>query len=656
VSEDSVGGAEQVLSLLERAVVAAGHRSIVVAHEASRVAGHLVPIADAGPCIDAAAAARTHAAVGQAVGRVLDAQRVDAIHAHGLDFDRYLPPPGTPLLATLHLPVSWYSRDALAPGRSGVHLCCVSDTQSRDLPPWAAPWRVIDNGVALDFFHPSRKKAAFALSLGRICEEKGVHEALDACSAAGIPLVVAGAVLPWPEHRAYFDRYVAPRLRPPHRYIGAAGLRRKRRLLAAARCLVVTSRAHETSSLVAMEALASGTPVIAYPSGALTAIVEHGRTGFLVEGPTAMAHAIRSMASLSSEACRASAEARFSGRCMSRAYLDAYRELARSPAAARPSELTTCVVDGLEQLASLEREWIALWERCPWATPFQRPEWLLAYASAFCGERSGAYPWALAARRGGALVALLPLMTRVAAGARAVALLGDGISDYLDVLGEPEDAEIATARFFEVLGARAAEGDAVWLDALRSRSPLLSASGPAGVAEHLVARDPSPVVAMSGKLDALPESMRRSLRRQRRRAAGVGAVEFVEAPGTGDLPAWIEILFQLHGARWERRGERGVLDSAQLRSFYFYISGFEPALAGVSPGSLLVGFAADRARDERAAEIDFLRGTERYKYRFGAEDRCSSARRFGASSPRSESAEAARLQNWAPVQPNGQSS
>jgi CelD/BcsL family acetyltransferase involved in cellulose biosynthesis/glycosyltransferase involved in cell wall biosynthesis len=696
VSEDSVGGAEQVLSLLERALVAAGHRSIVIAHEASRVAGELVPIGDAGPSIEGAAFARTHAAVAYALARVLAAERVDAIHAHGLDFDRYMPPPGPPLLATLHLPVSWYSREALAPKRSGVHLCCVSQTQSRDLPSWAAPSRVIDNGVSLDVFRPAHKKRSFALFLGRICEEKAVHEALDACTAAGTPLVVAGAVLPWPAHRRYFERYVAPRLRGPHRFIGPAGLGRKRRLLAAARCLLVTSRAPETSSLVAMEALASGTPVIAYPSGALTAIVEHGRTGFVVDGPVAMARALPGIVSLSPDECRASAEARFSGRRMSDAYLGAYRDVADTESNARVAgralELTTEVVDGIENLARLEHEWIALWERCPWATPFQRPEWLVAYASAFC--YAGGRPWALASRRGGALVALLPLMVRPAEGARAVALLGEGISDYLDIIGRPGDVDVATARFFEALGACAAKGETVLLDALRGGSPLLLADRPRGVGEQVFGRDPSPVLPLAGKVDPLPESMRRSLRRQGRRAAALGTVEFIEAPGTGDLGAWLEILFRLHGARWEGRGQPGVLHSRQLRSFYkdavtalararmayvfglriggrpaaamlalrdarsfyFYIGGFDPAYAAVSPGTLLIGYAVDRAHAERAAEIDFLRGTEGYKYRFGAEDRCSRARRFSASSPRSQSADFASLQNRVPVQPNGQSS
>jgi glycosyltransferase involved in cell wall biosynthesis len=102
---------------------------------------------------------------------------------------------------------------------------------------------------------------------------------------------------------------------------------RKRRLLAAARALLVPSKARETSSLVAMEALAAGTPVVAYPSGALAGIVEHGRTGFLVEGVEGLAEGLRRAGEIDPEACRAVARERFSAERMVERYLRRYAEL-----------------------------------------------------------------------------------------------------------------------------------------------------------------------------------------------------------------------------------------------------------------------------------------------------------------------------------------
>ena len=102
-----------------------------------------------------------------------------------------------------------------------------------------------------------------------------------------------------------------PHLDRDCRWIGAVGGRRKKRLLGQARCVLVPSKARETSSLVAMEAIAAGTPVIAYRAGALPDIVEDGRTGFIVDDVARMAAAIarRRTGSIRTPAARAHASA-----------------------------------------------------------------------------------------------------------------------------------------------------------------------------------------------------------------------------------------------------------------------------------------------------------------------------------------------------------
>ncbi|HEU0052459.1 MAG TPA: glycosyltransferase, partial [Longimicrobium sp.] len=111
-------------------------------------------------------------------------------------------------------------------------------------------------------------------------------------------------------------------------FAGAMDFRRKRRALSAARCLLVPSLVEETSSLVAMEALACGTPVIAYPKGALPSIVEHGRTGFLVNDVGEMAEAIRAADGIDPEECRRAARECFSAERMVELYFETYRLLA----------------------------------------------------------------------------------------------------------------------------------------------------------------------------------------------------------------------------------------------------------------------------------------------------------------------------------------
>jgi glycosyltransferase involved in cell wall biosynthesis len=334
VGIDAVGGAEQVLSHLDRALVAAGHRSLVIACAGSKVAGTLIETPASAGRIDEEARAQAQAAHRRAIEAALARWPVDVVHLHGLDFDAYLPPPGPPVLVTLHLPPDWYAEGALRPGRPRTWLHCVSAAQARACPSDAPLLPVIENGVPIEAFAAPHAKRDFALSLGRICPEKGFHLALDAARQAGMPLLLAGRVFPYPAHEDYFMREILPRLDPKRRFLGPLGLARKRRLLGAARCLVQPSLAAETSSLVAMEALAAGTPVVAHPAGALAEIVEHGRTGFLVGDVAQMAEAMRAASHLDPARCRETARARFALERMAGQYLDRYRRLAAHARAA----------------------------------------------------------------------------------------------------------------------------------------------------------------------------------------------------------------------------------------------------------------------------------------------------------------------------------
>ncbi len=170
-------------------------------------------------------------------------------------------------------------------------------------------------------------RRGFALMLGRVCPEKGVHHAVEAARLADMPLLIGGEVFGYEAHRRYFEDEVRPRLDARRRFLGPLGFARKRRLLSAARCLLAPSLAPETSSLVAMEAAACGTPVVAFPSGALAEIVEPGRTGFLVQGVAEMARAMREAGAIDPETCRAVARARFSLRGMVERYLGVYETL-----------------------------------------------------------------------------------------------------------------------------------------------------------------------------------------------------------------------------------------------------------------------------------------------------------------------------------------
>lgn len=328
VGPDAVGGAEQVCAALDSALVRAGHRSLVVAREGSQVAGTLLPVPAVDGMVDDTARAAVHATVRTVVARALDQHPVDLVHLHGIDFHAYLPPPGVPALVTLHLPLDWYPADALRPTRPGTWLHPVSRSQARAAPPGARLLPPVENGVAVDRLVIRVPKRRFAVALGRISPEKGFHHALDAAKLADFQLLLAGCTYPYPEHERYFRKEIQPRLDPKRRFLGPVGFGRKRWMLGAARCLLAPSLVPETSSLVAMESLASGTPVVAFPSGALADIVDPGVTGFLVRDAQEMADAIADCDRLDPEACRAQARARHSADAMLDRYLTLYEHIA----------------------------------------------------------------------------------------------------------------------------------------------------------------------------------------------------------------------------------------------------------------------------------------------------------------------------------------
>lgn len=334
VGPDAVGGAEQIAAALDAAIVEAGWRSTVVACAGSIVRGTLRAVPAHAGRIEDTARLSTHAHVRAAIDAALMEDDVDIVHLHGIDAAETHPPPGVPALVTLHLPVDWYPAPLVADPPEGLTLVPVSRSQAADLPAGARAVGPIENGVPVEALGASRHaRRGFALVLGRICPEKGVHLALDAAIRAEVPVLVAGETFNFAAHRRYFDEEVLPRLDHLRRWLGPVDFARKRRLLSAARCVLIPSLAPETSSLVAREAAACGTPVVAFRAGALPETVEHGRTGFIVDDVAEMAEALARVSEIDPQVCRDTARRRFSLKAMTDAYLALYR----TTAAAGPS-------------------------------------------------------------------------------------------------------------------------------------------------------------------------------------------------------------------------------------------------------------------------------------------------------------------------------
>lgn len=286
-----------------------------------------------------------------------------------------------------------------------------------------------------------------------------------------------------------------------------------------------------------------------------------------------------------------------------------------------------------EGLEALRPEWSALWDRCASATPFQTPEWLLPWWKSFGSGRLAV----LAVRRKRGLIGVGPF--RIDRG--VLRLLGAGISDYLDVLIEPEHRFEAAQAIWRHL--RAVPWQRLEFTDVPSGSVLLEVPpASADVGPYAVC----PVLA-------LPAAKRRAVRRYGRY---LGPLENAKSR---DLEEFLNALFRLHSARWNERGEPGVLADAALQAFHrraatemfasgrlllsgvrcegslaavvygfqghcriwTYLSGIDPAVAAFSPGTVALGLALEQAARLGCIEADFLRGSEPYKYVWGARDR-----------------------------------
>lgn len=326
-----VGGAEQILTQLDRAIVESGHQSLVIASEGSLAAGELFTIPRFHSATDLPSTSMWRSRYGQPIlDRLANTRTIDLIHVHDIAFHEYRWPANIPVLVTLHLPPSWYPVQAWKIRQPNVLLQCVSESQRRSGPAALGRIPVIANGV--DLCTQAGQKENFALTLGRLCPEKNQRTALEAGFRARTRVVLGGEILPWPDHQRYFRERIKPLLEEErdgvrHEFRGPLSPNEKSSLLARARCLLHPTLAPEASSLAAMEALAAGTPVIAYPSGALPEIVDNGITGFLVHSAEEMAAAIRRVDVIEPEACRAAAVRRFSKERMVAEYFNLYNQL-----------------------------------------------------------------------------------------------------------------------------------------------------------------------------------------------------------------------------------------------------------------------------------------------------------------------------------------
>lgn len=333
VSEESCGGAEQMLSAVESSISDRGHITTIAGCRGSRASGAVFATGQETTEPDSFAQRNAEHEL-----RILELLRrthgsrptFDLIHDKSGSFWRRAHECNVPVLATLHLPRHFYPRDAFANPAPNVYFNCVSQSQLRSFADLDNMVGVIPNGIHVERFRFKPAKQDYLLWMGRICEEKGSHLAIEVAQRTGLPLVLAGQVYPFSYHQRYYNTHIRPhlgRLNPAISFFETPTLDKKVDLLANARALLVPSLVDETSSLAAMEAMACGTPVIGFRRGAIPEVVINGVTGYLVDTLDEMSEAVWRTDEINPHACRVHVEVNHSATRMAEQYEQMYERV-----------------------------------------------------------------------------------------------------------------------------------------------------------------------------------------------------------------------------------------------------------------------------------------------------------------------------------------
>lgn len=318
------GGTERVVSFLTEELLREGHDVTLFASADSRTSAHLEGVTPTGLRLDARCKDPLAHHMVLLDRMVAQAHRFDIIHFH----TDYLHFPiarllTAPHVTTLHGRLDLPDLTPLFEHFREVPLISISDHQRAPLP--MANWETtVYHGLPSDLYTFGTGDGGYLAFLGRISPEKRPDRAIEIATAAGVPLKIAAKVDA--ADRDYFDARIRPLLAHPLvDYVGEIGEGEKSEFLGKAAALLFPIDWPEPFGLVMIEALACGTPVIAWRCGSVPEVIEHGRSGFIVDSMHEAVAAVGRVGELDRVACRAIFDTRFAARRMARDYLTAYQ-------------------------------------------------------------------------------------------------------------------------------------------------------------------------------------------------------------------------------------------------------------------------------------------------------------------------------------------
>ena len=334
------GGTERVVAHLTDALVDLGHDVTLFASADARTRARLIAVRDQAIRLDPAPLKSDLAAHMAMLAEVQKrADQFDVIHFHtDMIHFPFFSRCADKTLTTLHGRLDLKDLPAVYERWPEFGLVSISDDQRRPLP--SASWKAtVHHGMPADLYAFSARPDGYLAFLGRISPEKRPDRAIEIATKLGKPLKMAAKVDP--QDKVYWETAIKPLVdgNPLVEFVGEIGDHQKSAFLGGAEALLFPIDWPEPFGLVMIEAMACGTPVVAFRCGSAPEVVEDGETGFLVDTVEQAVAAAGRAALLDREAIRAHFELRFSATAMARRYLDVYGDLlARRPFAEAPLE------------------------------------------------------------------------------------------------------------------------------------------------------------------------------------------------------------------------------------------------------------------------------------------------------------------------------
>jgi glycosyltransferase involved in cell wall biosynthesis len=343
------GGTERIVHYLTEELVALGHDVTLYAAGDSKTSADLVSVCprslrlDPG-CVDSLA---HHFTMLELLSR--QHHEYDVIHFH-IDYLHFLSSRllGLRQLTTLHGRLDLPDLQALYHGFKDMPVVSISNAQREPLPQ--ASWLgTVLHGLPTGLLEYSPKSSGYFAFMGRISPEKRVDRAIEIATTLGVPLRIAAKISD--ADREYHESQIAPLLEHPLvEYVGEIGEDEKAAFVGGADALLFPIDWPEPFGLVMIEAMACGTPVVAFDHGSVREVLEDGVTGYIVSDMPSAIEAATKARSLDRWRIRQTFEERFSARRMALGYVQLYDELLELPAptssAPWPDRISTVVAKG----------------------------------------------------------------------------------------------------------------------------------------------------------------------------------------------------------------------------------------------------------------------------------------------------------------------